>query len=175
MWTSVMCCWPWLVGISQSLEGLKLGEAKGLRGLLQGAAKILMNEIELEGSPSSWGWVSGNSQGELSLSAGIGKITARAKSDATLRDRLNQFLGPQKNQLLEAINEELLKPAIAHLLQQGKRGPGGNRGQPGPGRQSSQSLWSLPAGISIHRPARVLAPAALPQGLHHALGPEILQ
>jgi len=109
--------------ISQSLEGLKLGEAKGLRGLLQGAAKILMTEIELEGSAEFMGvGVSGNSQGELSLSAGIGKITARAKSDATLRDRLNQFLGPQKNQLLEAINEELLKPAIAHLKQQGKRG-----------------------------------------------------
>ena len=109
--------------ISQSLEGLRLGEAKGLRGLLQGAAKVLMTEIELEGSAEFMGvGVSGNTDGELSLSAGIGKITARAKGDATLRDRLNQFLGPQKNQLLEAINEELLKPAIAQLQQQGKQG-----------------------------------------------------
>jgi hypothetical protein len=61
-------------------------------------------------------------RGELSLSAGIGKITARAKNDATLRDRLNQFLGPQKNQLLEAINDELLKPAIAQLQAQGQQG-----------------------------------------------------
>jgi hypothetical protein len=109
--------------ISQSLEGLKLGEAKGLRGLLQGAAKILMTEIELEGSAEIMGvGVAGNSEGELSLSAGIGKITARAKNDATLRDRLNQFLGPQKNQLLEAINDELLKPAIAQLQAQGQQG-----------------------------------------------------
>jgi hypothetical protein len=109
--------------ISQSLEGLKLGEAKGLRGLLQGAAKILMTEIELEGSAEMMGvGVAGNSEGELSLSAGIGKITARAKNDATLRDRLNQFLGPQKNQLLEAINDELLKPAIAQLQAQGQQG-----------------------------------------------------
>jgi hypothetical protein len=109
--------------ISQSLEGLKLGEAKGLRGLLQGAAKVLMTEIELEGSAEIMGvGVSGNTDGELSLSAGIGKITARAKGDATLRDRLNQFLGPQKNQLLEAINEELLKPAIAQLQAQGQQG-----------------------------------------------------
>jgi hypothetical protein len=109
--------------ISQSLEGLKLGEAKGLRGLLQGAAKILMTEIELEGSAEIMGvGVAGNTEGELSLSAGIGKITARAKNDATLRDRLNQFLGPQKNQLLEAINDELLKPAIAQLQAQGQQG-----------------------------------------------------
>lgn len=58
----------------------------------------------------------------MSLSAGIGKITARAKNDATLRDRLNQFLGPQKNQLLEAINDDLLKPAIAQLQAQGQQG-----------------------------------------------------
>ncbi|MBE9066751.1 ATP-binding protein [Leptolyngbya cf. ectocarpi LEGE 11479] len=94
--------------ISQSLEDIDIGEAKGLRGLLQKAAKVLMTEIELEG--------------EFSLAAGIGKITARAKNDATLRDRLNQFLGPQKNQLVEAINEELLKPAIEQLKQRGKKG-----------------------------------------------------
>jgi hypothetical protein len=82
-----------------------------------------MTEIELEGSAEIMGvGVAGNSEGELSLSAGIGKITARAKNDATLRDRLNQFLGPQKNQLLEAINDELLKPAIAQLQAQGQQG-----------------------------------------------------
>ncbi|MEM8546509.1 MAG: ATP-binding protein, partial [Cyanobacteria bacterium P01_H01_bin.119] len=79
-----------------------------------------MTEIELEGQAEIMGFgASANSEGEFSVSAGIGKITARAKNDATLRDRLNQFLGPQKNQLLEAINDELLKPAIAQLQQQG--------------------------------------------------------
>ncbi|MEM6427217.1 MAG: P-loop NTPase fold protein, partial [Cyanobacteria bacterium P01_D01_bin.128] len=109
--------------ISQSLEGINIGEAKGLKGILQGAARILMTEIELEGQAEIMGFgASANSEGEFSVSAGIGKITARAKNDATLRDRLNQFLGPQKNQLLEAINDELLKPAIAQLQQQGKKG-----------------------------------------------------
>ena len=109
--------------ISQSLEDIKLGDAKGLRGFLKGAAKVLMTEIEVEGSAEFMGvGLSGNTEGELSLSAGIGKITARAKTDATLRDRLNQFLGPQKNQLVEAINKELLKPAIAQLKAQGKKG-----------------------------------------------------
>ncbi|MGK7890894.1 MAG: ATP-binding protein [Leptolyngbyaceae cyanobacterium] len=109
--------------ISQGLEAINLGEAKGLRGFLQGAARVLKTEIILEGSAEFMGvGVSGNTEGEVSLSAGIGQITARAKNDSTLRDRLNQFLGPQKNQLVEAINEELLKPAIAQLKEQGKRG-----------------------------------------------------
>ncbi|MEO0491004.1 MAG: ATP-binding protein, partial [Cyanobacteria bacterium J06659_2] len=94
--------------ISQSIEGLNLDEPKGLKGILQGAARILMTEVELDG--------------EFSLSLGIGEITARAKNDATLRDRLNQFLGPQKNQLVDGINNELLKPAIAQLKQQGQKG-----------------------------------------------------
>ena len=34
--------------ISQSLEGIDIGDAKGLRGLLQRATKLLMTEIELE-------------------------------------------------------------------------------------------------------------------------------
>ncbi|MEO0824072.1 MAG: P-loop NTPase fold protein [Cyanobacteria bacterium J06642_9] len=118
--------------ISQSLEGINIGEPKGLRGILQGAARILMTEIELEAEAAmplpikapgmSDLSVGANTSGEFSLSAGIGKITARAKNDATLRDRLNQFLGPQKNQLVDAINNELLKPAIAQLKQQGQKG-----------------------------------------------------
>lgn len=116
--------------ISQSLESLDLGEMRGLRGFLQGAAKVLMTPIELEVEAELPVKVpnldpftaSASTNGEFSISAGIGKITARAKNDATLRDRLNQFLGPQKNQLLQAINEDLLKPAITQLQQQGKAG-----------------------------------------------------
>ena len=109
--------------ISKSLEEINIGDPKGLRGFLKGAAKVLMTEIELEGSAEFMGMgLSGNTDGEISLSAGIGKITARAKNDAKLRNRLNQFLGPQKNQLVEAINNELLKPAIAQLKEQSKQG-----------------------------------------------------
>ena len=109
--------------VSQSLETLNLVDPRGLKGILQGAAQLLMTEIELNAEAEFMGLgVSGNTDGEFSLSAGIGKITARAKNDATLRDRLNQYLGPQKNQLLDAINNELLKPAIAQLKAQGKAG-----------------------------------------------------
>ncbi len=64
-----------------------------------------------------------NSQGEtFSLAFGIGEITAKAKNDATLRQKLNQYLGPQKTHLLEAINKELIEPAIASLKKHGKNG-----------------------------------------------------
>jgi len=68
------------------------------------------------------GSVGYNLEDGVSLAMGIGKITVKAKNDSMLRDRLNQFLGPQKNRLLEAINKELLEPAIAQLKQQGKKG-----------------------------------------------------
>ena len=130
--------------VSQSLDQMRLQEPKGLKELLRGAAKILNTEIELaaeaqmpgvgkvaastEGRFSAdvglpgLGQMSVNSESGVSLALGIGKITARAKNDSTLRERLNKFLGPQKNKLLEAINRELLEPAIATLKQQGQRG-----------------------------------------------------
>jgi len=111
--------------VSTNLEAtLKLAEPKGLRAILQGAAKILTTEIEFVEAGADVGGVgvSANAEGEFSLSLGIGKLTAKAKNDATLRDRLNNYLGPQKNKLLEAINRELLEPAIARLKQLGKKG-----------------------------------------------------
>ena len=59
---------------------------------------------------------------KFSLALGIGEITAKTKSNPMLREKLNQYLGPQKTRLLEAINRELLEPAIAKLKQQGKKG-----------------------------------------------------
>ena len=110
--------------VSQSLEQLKLDEPKGLKRLLQGAARVLMTEIEVQAEAQipGLGEVSANTEGEFSLAMGIGKITAKAKNDSTLREKLNQYLGPQKNKLVEAINQELLQPAIAKLKQQGKQG-----------------------------------------------------
>lgn len=110
--------------VSQELEALNLGEPKGFKSLLQGAAKILMTEVDvaLEAQVPGVGGASVNTDGEFSLSAGIGKITAKAKNDMTLRDRLNQYIGPQKNRLVDIINDELLKPAIAQLKQRGKQG-----------------------------------------------------
>jgi hypothetical protein len=116
--------------VSQSLDKITLEEPRRLKQLLQGAAKVLNSEVtgmklkppEISGFPKI-GDIGFTSEDEkFSIAFGIGEITTKAKSDATLRDRLNQYLGPQKTQLLEAINQELLEPAIAKLKQQGKKG-----------------------------------------------------
>ncbi|MBD1890513.1 P-loop NTPase fold protein [Coleofasciculus sp. FACHB-SPT9] len=116
--------------VSQSLDKITLEEPSRLKGLLQGAWKVLNSEVtgfklkppEMPGVPKL-GDIGITSENEkFSLAFGIGEITTKAKSDATLREKLNQYLGPQKTQLLEAINQELLEPAIASLKQQGKKG-----------------------------------------------------
>lgn len=59
---------------------------------------------------------------EAELSVGIGKITAKTKDSPKLRSQLRQYLEPRTNGILESINQELLKPAIERLKQQGKEG-----------------------------------------------------
>ena len=110
--------------VSQSIETLHIQEPNKLKELLQGVAKVLNTEvtgvkIKVPGADS----VGVTTEKEkFSLYLGIGEITAKAKSDGTLREKLNQYLGPQKTKLLEGINNELLEPAIAKLKQQGKKG-----------------------------------------------------
>jgi hypothetical protein len=110
--------------VSQSLDKLLLGEPSRLKELLQGAAKVLNSDVTgMKFKVPGVGDVGVTAEKEkFSLAFGIGEITTKAKSDATLREKLNQYLGPQKTQLLEAINQELLEPAIASLKQQGKKG-----------------------------------------------------
>jgi hypothetical protein len=110
--------------VSQSLDKIKIEEPTRLKELLQGAVKVLNSEVtgvkfKVPGV-SDMGIAS---EGEkFSLKFGIGEITTKTKSDAKLRQKLNQYLGPQKTQLLDAINTELLEPVIASLKQQGKKG-----------------------------------------------------
>ena len=111
--------------VSESLEKAKVSpQATGFRALLEGTMKVLMTEVDVKAKTKipGVGEVGVNTQGEFSLSAGIAELTVVAKNDQTLRERLNQYLAPQKNKLLEMINRELLEPAIAQLKQQGKQG-----------------------------------------------------
>lgn len=116
--------------VSQSLEALPLARPDKLTELLQGAAKLLLTEIELKQIGFGIGLTPGmpgvglrtTEGGDISVALGIGAITAKAKSDSILRERLNQYLAPQKNLLLDAINQELLEPAIAKLKAIGKLG-----------------------------------------------------
>lgn len=110
--------------VSQSLDQVSVEEPRRLKELLHGAAKVLNADVQgIKVKIPNIGDFGVSGEGEkFSLAFGIGEITAKAKSDSTLRQKLNQYLGPQKTQLLEAINQELLEPAIAKLKQQGKKG-----------------------------------------------------
>ncbi|MBP0021436.1 MAG: AAA family ATPase [Cyanobacteria bacterium SBLK] len=131
--------------VSESLEGLQvpIEEPKGLKSLLQGAAKLLQTEIELSGEASlpGVGTVTGSTSGEFSaevevgfarvnasnegvsfVAPGIGKITAKAKNSPELRSKLREYLGPRTASLLDTINQELLEPAKTQLKELDKAG-----------------------------------------------------
>ncbi len=111
--------------ISESLEDVNLTrQAEGFRGLLAATKRVLFTEIDLKATAGILGNKVGidSSKKEVSLSAGIAELTVTAKNDQTLREKLNQFLEPQKNKLLESINQELIEPAIAKLQTVGKQG-----------------------------------------------------
>ncbi len=110
--------------VSQNLEQMNIAEPRKFKELLQGAWNVLNSEVTgVKVKVPNVGDIGFSAEKEkYSLSLGIGEITSKAKSDATLRERLNQYLGPQKIKLLNAINQEFLEPAIAKLKQQGKKG-----------------------------------------------------
>ncbi len=110
--------------VSQSLADMSLDEPSLLKELLQGLSRVLNAEVVgMKAKLPGVGDVGVSSdKDKFSLAFGIGEITAKTKDDATLRGRLNQYLGPQKTKLLEAINSELLEPAVEKLKQQGKKG-----------------------------------------------------
>ena len=113
--------------VSESLEKLSITlEPRGFRALLKGAAELLQTPIELSGEAviPGVGTVSGSTEGELgfSLPGGIGTITAKTKDSPKLRHQLRQYLEPRTNNILEAINKELLEPATKLLQRQGKKG-----------------------------------------------------
>ena len=109
--------------ISQNLEQLQLEEPKKFKQLLQGAWNILNSEVTGVKAKIAGQDLGFNVDGQkFSLSLGIGEITTKIKQDSTLRSKINQYLGPQKSNLLQAINQELLEPAISKLKQQGKNG-----------------------------------------------------
>jgi hypothetical protein len=109
--------------ISQSLEQIVFEEPSKFNELLQGAWKVLNSDVTGLKLKTGIGDVGITTEGEkFSLALGIAEITTKTKNDPTLREKLNQYLGPQKNKLLDAINQELLEPAIAKLKQQGKKG-----------------------------------------------------
>lgn len=111
--------------VSESIELLKIKlQPKGFKSLLSGVIGVLNTEIDLKGDLSlpGIGTVSASTEGEFSLAMGIGNITAKTKDSPDLRSLLRQYLEPRTNNILEAINKELLEPSIGQLKQMGKKG-----------------------------------------------------
>ncbi|MCT7993852.1 ATP-binding protein [Laspinema olomoucense] len=126
--------------VSESLDRLTLEEPKRLKSILQGAAKLLQTEIEFDKfelealgnklSASKEGITvdgfgnqfSAGKEGITVVAMGIAKITAKVKASPDLRSKLRGYLEPQTNGLIDAINKEILEPAIAQLKQYGKKG-----------------------------------------------------
>ncbi|MCT7980710.1 ATP-binding protein [Laspinema olomoucense] len=110
--------------VSESLDRLTLEEPKRLKSILQGAAKLLQTEIKLDevGGTIGPAQITANQEGVTVVAMGIAKITAKVKASPDLRSKLRGYLEPQTNGIIEAINKELLEPAIAKLKQQGKKG-----------------------------------------------------
>ncbi|CAD5952593.1 hypothetical protein PCC9214_02651 [Planktothrix tepida] len=111
--------------VSESIESLKIKlQPKGFKSLLSGVINVLNTEIDLKADINvpGLGTLAANTEGEFSLSTGIGNITAKTKDSRDLRSLLRQYLEPRTNNILEAINKELLEPSIQQLKQMGKQG-----------------------------------------------------
>ncbi len=95
--------------VSQSLEDIKIDlKPKYFQNLFTEIAEFLQTPID---KPS-----------QVELSVGIAKITAKTKDSPKLRNQLRQHLEPRTSGILDAINQELLKPAREKLKAQGKKG-----------------------------------------------------
>lgn len=109
--------------LSQTLQQVIPEKPDRFTELLQGAWNVLNSDvtgIKAKVGEQDFGY---SQEGDkFSLAFGIGEITTRTKSDLKLREKLNQYLAPQKVELLKLINQELIEPAIAKLKQQGKEG-----------------------------------------------------
>ncbi|TAF29520.1 MAG: ATP-binding protein [Oscillatoriales cyanobacterium] len=111
--------------VSESIEKMKIKlQPTGFKALLKGVADVFQTQIDLKAGASvpGLGEVNASTDGEFSLSLGIGKITAKAKDAPNLRSELRQYLEPRTNVILDALNKELLEPANQELKRQGKQG-----------------------------------------------------
>ncbi|NER19749.1 MAG: AAA family ATPase [Symploca sp. SIO1B1] len=94
--------------VSENLEAIKIKPQGGyFTQILQECVDVLNTPIDVKG---------------VELSLGIGKITTKTKESPQLRSQLRQYLEPKTENLLKAINEELLEPAKKELQRRGQKG-----------------------------------------------------
>ncbi|NET57180.1 MAG: AAA family ATPase [Symploca sp. SIO2E6] len=94
--------------VSASLEEAGISLKPGYFQKLFGEVKdILQTPMELS---------------EVEFSVGIATITTQTKASPKQRDKLRGYLEPRTNGIIEAINQEVIEPAIKKLKQKGKKG-----------------------------------------------------
>lgn len=94
--------------ISASLEAIGISlRPSYFRRLFQSMSETLRMPVEIS---------------DVSLSVGIATITTQSRDSADLRSQLHQYLEPRTKNILDAINQELLDPAIERLKARGKIG-----------------------------------------------------
>ena len=94
--------------VKESLAQININLESGyFTNLFNEFVQLLNTPISLDSGEVSWG---------------IGKITLKAKESPQVRSQLRQYLEPQTENLLKAINQELLEPANKELEKQGKKG-----------------------------------------------------
>ena len=112
--------------ITESLKDISINNPKGFRRLLGQVKDVLTTDVEVAAKtniPMMGDLTIDSEEKSLKLNTlGIGEITVKAKNDAKLREKLNQYLGPQKTELLRLINKELLEPAIEQLRSKNLKG-----------------------------------------------------
>jgi hypothetical protein len=59
---------------------------------------------------------------KVELSVGIAKIASEAKHSPSVRQQLRAYIEPRTGGMLDAINQELLQPAVKRLQQKNKKG-----------------------------------------------------
>lgn len=109
--------------VSQKLKEFNIGEPKILKNMLEKIIDLLKNkfDIDLEVNFSDIKAEASN-RGMFSLSLGIAKITAQTKSSSNLREQIREYLEPRTQNIIEAINQELLIPGTQRLKENGKKG-----------------------------------------------------
>ncbi|MBD0268507.1 MAG: AAA family ATPase [Cyanobacteria bacterium Co-bin8] len=94
--------------ISESLEGIGIRlRPTYFERLLEDLSQLFQTPVNLT---------------EVSFSVGMASVTAEARASTERLSQLQQYLEPRTRSIIEAINNQLLGPAIARLPQQGKRG-----------------------------------------------------
>ncbi len=110
--------------IDKSFTEAQLPPARGLQGIFEKTKQVLNMPVEIdEFAAKAAGFeATVNKDGTFSIGAGFASITAKAKTDSALREKLNSYLGPIKMELLRDINQELVKPLVDFVKEQGKQG-----------------------------------------------------